>query len=219
MKISTDTINILKNFATINSNLRIHAGNELATISAQKNGFARATVTETFPREINIYDLNSLLSLLTLMEDQEIEFGESSLTVSKDGGKFEFFYAEPNVIIAPEAGKTIPVEPHFTFNMTKADVEMLNKAAAIVAAKHIVLKSVQGQVTLSVGDPKTANSNSYTRVVGKSEHDFNCILAVENFKVIADSYAVTLSKMKFLHFKHATRELAYWLALEPDSVV
>jgi alpha-beta hydrolase superfamily lysophospholipase len=153
------------------------------------------------------------------MEDQDIDFGDRSLTVSKDGGKFEYFYAEPTVIVAPEAGKNIPVEAHFEFDMTKADIEMINKAAAITTAKNVILKSVQGQVTLTIGDSAVANSNSYTRTVGSSEHSFNCILPVERLKLIPDAYHITLSKLKFLHFKSTSRDMAYWLALEPASEV
>jgi hypothetical protein len=219
MKLSTDTINVLKNFATINQNVRIHPGSQISTISPGKDVFARATVAETFPREFNIYDLSSFLALITLMEDQDIDFGDRSLTVSKDGGKFEYFYAEPTVIVAPEAGKNIPVEAHFEFDMTKNEVEMINKAAAITAAKNVILKSVQGQVSLTIGDSAVANSNSYTRIVGSSEHNFNCILPVERVKLIPDAYHITLSKLKFLHFKNTSRDLAYWLALEPASEV
>ena len=219
MKLSTDTINVLKNFATINQKVRIHPGSQISTISPGKDVFARATVTETFPREFNIYDLSSFLALITLMEDQDIDFGDRSLTVSKDGGKFEYFYAEPTVIVAPEAGKNIPVEAHFEFDMTKNEVEMINKAAAITAAKNVILKSVQGQVSLTIGDSAVANSNSYTRIVGSSEHNFNCILPVERVKLIPDAYHITLSKLKFLHFKNTSRDLAYWLALEPASEV
>lgn len=219
MKISTDTVKVLQNFATINSNIRIRPGSEISTIGPQKNIFAKATVAETFPKDFCIYDLNSLLSLLTLMEDQDIEFGESSLKISKDGGEFEYFYADESVIIAPEAGKSIAVDNHFQFKMTANDVQMLNKAAAIVGAKFISVVSSKGKVTLSVGDPKTASSNSYKRTIGDFDSDFNCRLAVENFKVVPEAYAVTVSKKKFFHFKHETKPLEYWLAMEPDSQV
>jgi hypothetical protein len=219
MKISTDTIKVLQNFAGINNNVRIRPGNELTTISPQKNIFAKATVAETFPQDFCVYDLNSLLSLLTLMEDQDIDFGDSSLKISKDGGEFEFFYADESVIIAPEAGKNIAVDTHYTFKMSSTDVQMLNKAAAIVGAKFISVVSKAGKTTLSVGDPKTASSNSYKRVLETSDHEFNCRLAVENFKVVPDAYTVTISKKKFFHFKHDTKPLQYWLAMEPDSVV
>jgi hypothetical protein len=219
MKISTDTIKLLQNFASVNNNLRIRPGKELMTISPQKNIFAKATVNETFPKDFCVYDLNSLLSLLTLMEDQDIDFGETSLKISKDGGEFEFFYADESVIIAPEAGKSIAVDNHYSFKMSSTDVLMLNKAAAIVGAKFISVVSKGGKTTLSVGDPKTASSNSYKRTLESSEHEFNCRLAVENFKVVPDAYNVTISKKKFFHFKHDTKALEYWLAMEPDSVV
>jgi hypothetical protein len=46
MKISKPTIEILKNFSQINSNILIREGNLLRTISVGMNIFARATVEE-----------------------------------------------------------------------------------------------------------------------------------------------------------------------------
>ena len=70
MQISKETIDILKNFAGVNSNILIRKGKTLATISTAKNIFAKADVAEDFPEEVAIYDLNSLLALLTVMENQ-----------------------------------------------------------------------------------------------------------------------------------------------------
>ena len=56
MKLSNGTVTVLKNFSTINQNLVIKAGNKISTMSAMKNIIAKATVEETFPREIAIYD-------------------------------------------------------------------------------------------------------------------------------------------------------------------
>ena len=103
MQISKETIDILKNFASINSNILIRKGKVLSTISTAKNIYARAEVAEDFPEEVAVYDLNSLLALLTLMENQTVDFGEKSLTMSKDNGKFEYFYSAPNVIVAAPA--------------------------------------------------------------------------------------------------------------------
>ena len=220
MKISSDTIKILQNFAGINSNIRIRPGSEISTLGPQKNIFAKATVSESFPKDFCIYDLNSLLSLLTFIPDQDIEFGDKSLKiVGKDGGEFEYFYADESVIIAPEAGKSIPVDPVYQFKVTTTEIQTINKAAAIVGAKFFSVVSAKGKVTLSVGDPKTAGSNSYRRVLGDCDVDFNCRLAVENFKALAEPYTVTVSKKKFFHFKHEAIDLQYWFAMEPDSVV
>jgi hypothetical protein len=48
MKISSETITVLQNFATINNGLQVKAGNVLQTISPGKTVVASAVVAETF---------------------------------------------------------------------------------------------------------------------------------------------------------------------------
>ena len=75
MKISHETLLILKNFATINSGIFVKQGNVLSTVSPQKNILADAIVTETFPQDFGIFDLNNFLSILSFYkEDTELEF-------------------------------------------------------------------------------------------------------------------------------------------------
>ena len=218
MKISKETINILKNFATISNNLRIYPGNELATISPQQSVFARAKVADQFPVEVCIYELNSFLDLLSYMENQEVEFGEKSLTINNNGSTFEYYYASPDVIMAPPAGKNIELDSHYTFTLTAADVALITKAAAISAAEQIVFKAEAGKAVLHVGNK--ARSLTQSKVIGTTDLTFNAVLDVNNFKVVPETYTVTLSKKKFLHFKSENKEVPeYWLALDPTSVV
>ena len=218
MKLSAATVTILKNYATINTNVLIRPGNTLSTISNAKNIFATATVPETFEREVAIYDLNSLLALLSLADDLDIQFGDKSLVINADGGHFEYFYAAANIITAaPE--KSIQIDEHFTFNMTSADVNMIIKAAAITGAPTLSIVSRGGKVVLSVADKKNDTANSYRKVVGEFDSDFDCHMAVENFKLIPDAYEVTLSKKKAIRFKHATKDLTYFLAMDPSSTI
>ena len=74
MKLSNHTTSVLKNFATINQNLVIKQGSEMTTMSAMKNIIARATVEETFPQEIAIYDLNEFLGALSLFTNPILDF-------------------------------------------------------------------------------------------------------------------------------------------------
>ena len=218
MQISKETIDILKNFAGVNSNILIRKGKTLATISTAKNIFAKADVAEDFPEEVAIYDLNSLLALLTLMENQDVEFGDKSLTISKDNGKFEYFYSSPSVIVAAP-DKSIEVDNHYQFKLTAEDVNMVMKAAGITGAPTITISSDGTTVTLTIGDKKNDTANTYKKVIGTSEHIFDCHMAVENFKIIPNSYTVTISKKKAFHFKHETKALEYFIAMEPDSKV
>ena len=69
MKLSTNTIQVLKNFASINQNLVIKEGNTISTMSAMKNIVAKAEVEETFPKQVAIYDLNEFLASLSLFKN------------------------------------------------------------------------------------------------------------------------------------------------------
>lgn len=218
MKISKETIAILQNFATISNNLRIYPGNVLATLSPQTSIFAKATVADTFPVDACIYNLGSLLELFNYMGDQEVEFGEKSLVIKNNGYSFEYRYADPTVIIAPPAGKTIELDSHYEFNLSAEDVKMINKAAGITAAENIVFEAKDGQFSIHVADK--AGSMKQSRVLGQTDLTFTAILSTENLRVIPDNYTVTLSKMKFLHFKPGnTQTPEYWLALDPKSVI
>ena len=218
MKISNDTIEVLKNFAGINTNILIREGSSLSTISTGKNIFAKAEVKETFPKEFAIYDLNSLLSLLTLMDDIDVDFGDESLKVTKGSSVFEYFYADPNIIVtAPD--KSIEVDNFFQFDLSKDDIDMILKAAAITAAPMLSIVGDGAEVTMQVGDPSTPKSNSFRQVIGNSELKFDARLAVENFKIIPGSYSVILSEKKFMFLESSKGDTKYWLALERASVI
>lgn len=218
MIISEATLEILKNLASINTNLLVREGSELRTWNASENIFVVAAVEEEFVQEFAIYELNSLLQLLSLAKGEEVEFGENSLTITKDEGTFEYFYADPSVIKAPPT-KTPVLDELFQFELLKSDIDTINKAASIVGAKTINIIAEQGIVTLVLGDPGTPGANKYKKVLGKFKGSFDAQLAIENFVVISMDYTVTLSKKKVLHFKNEDRGLQYWLALQPKSVV
>ena len=218
MQVSKETIDILKNFATINSNILIRKGKTLSTMSTAKNIFAKANVAEDFPVDVPIYDLNSLLALLTFMENQEVEFGDSSLTISKNNGKFEYFYSALNVVVAaPE--KTPELDNKFEFKLALEDVTMITKAAAITSAPRISISNNDGSVSITVGDKKNATANSYKKTIGASDVDFDCHMAVENFKITPGAYTVSISSKKAFLFKNDANSLTYLIAMEPDSKV
>ena len=50
MKLSDNTLTILKNFAGINNSILVKQGNKLRTISVAKNILAEAEIGEEFPQ-------------------------------------------------------------------------------------------------------------------------------------------------------------------------
>ena len=52
MELTENTLQILKNFSAINSNIVINEGYTLQTIAEAKNLLAKAEVVENFPKEL-----------------------------------------------------------------------------------------------------------------------------------------------------------------------
>ena len=216
MKVSKSTLDTFKNFASINTNLLVREGQTLATVSNSMSILCRASVTESFPREFAIYDLNQFLSLLTMDENADLEFGDESVTVKTGVGKFEFFYAEPSVIkAAPD--KEIPVEEMYSFSITKDNIQTIYRAASAISAPFLRVVGSGSEVFLSVGDPNTPKSNSFTMSLGASDREFDARLSIESLKVIPDNYEVTIGTKPVMKFENDDR--TYWLALDPSSKV
>lgn len=223
MKISNDTLVILKNFASINTNIVFKPGDAIATISSAKNIFAKATIKEDIPNNFAIYDLNSLLAMLTLMENQDVSFGDKCLVVSSDKGVFEYFYSNPEVVTAAPDGEIDHIDV-YKFKLTAEDIQMIMKAAAITGAPTVSVTNKNQNVSLSVSDRKNDSSNNFKKALGTAFDEFDLFIAVENLKVIPDAYEVSVAKTqngkaKFLHFRHESKQLQYWIAAEPGSIV
>jgi len=86
MKLSSDTLNVLKNFSTINGNILVKKGSKLSTISASKSVLAQANIKDNFPKDFCVYDLNQFLSVQGLFKDGEIDFTDSNI-LFKSGNK------------------------------------------------------------------------------------------------------------------------------------
>lgn len=223
MKFNNETLGLLKNFASINTNIIFKQGDVVSTISNAKNIFAKATIKETIPNEFAIYDLNSLLAMLTLMENQDVTFSDKSLVVTSDKGKFEYFYSNPEIVTGAPTNEIEHVDV-YKFKLMAEDVQMIMKAAAITGAPTVSVTNQNQNVILSVSDRKNDTASNFKKALGTAFDNFDVFIAVENLKVVPDAYEVTVAKTpngkaKFLHFKHESRQLQYWIACEPGSVV
>ena len=102
MKLSENTLTILKNFAGINQSILVKKGNKLRTISIAKNILSEAEILEEFPRDFAIYDLNQFLNGLSLHQDPDLDFsGETHITIRDGKRRVKYFYSDPNVIVSP----------------------------------------------------------------------------------------------------------------------
>jgi gp45 sliding clamp, C terminal len=214
MKLSKETTALIKNFASINSNLLLKSGNKLATISAQKNVMADATVSETFP-DFGIYDLNEFLGAMSLFEDPELDFSEKYVTIKQGSMSIKYFAADASVLTAPQKSITFP-EAEIQFSMTAAMLNMIHRTASVLRAADVSIVGDGSTITAVVGDKKNATGNSFSEPVGTTDKTFKVNLKVENLKMIPGDYAVSISSKKISRFK-GNGDLVYYVAVEADS--
>jgi len=215
MKLSKDTLALFKNFASINSNLLLKQGNALATISAQKNVMADATVGETFP-DFGIYDLNEFLGAMSLFEDPELTFEDKYVTISEGGNSIKYFAADPSVLTAPQKSLTFP-DSVIDFTMTASMLSMIHKTASVLRAADVSIVGDGSAMNIVVGDKKNATGNSYNATVGSTDKSFRVNLKVENLKMLPGDYQLSISDKKISRFQSASSDLVYYVAVEADS--
>ena len=232
MKVSGETLQTLAAFTQINGNLLIREGNIQGSVSNGKNIFCRARLEDNFPKECAIYDVKNFLDTLTFDINPELEFQEECVKVSYSDLELYHYYTHPDVIRqAPD--KDIGLEDVFySFDFTQAFQQKLKKFTKNFkdSFSWVALEAKGGLVKLNAMReqkiPKREGKFDYeyqpifSADIGKSNHEFSIRFCPKNLSAPLElDYEARLDSKKFLHLKAKDRELQYWLAAEPNSVL
>jgi hypothetical protein len=222
MKLSDHTVEVLKNFATINQNLVIKEGNELTTMSAMKNIVAKAKVEESFEKEVAIYDLNEFLASISLFTSPILDFNEGFVTIREENNpknSLKYFYSDPSVVTSPNKTITMPSK-EVSFKLNGENLNKLKRAAGVIQAPDLVLEKKNTDVFLTVKDKKNDTANTFSIDVDTvaDGSDFKFYFKVENLKLMDGDYEVDISSKNISHLESSNKDVEYWVALEPESV-
>lgn len=216
MKISKDTLAILKNFATINGNLLIKKGSVLSTMNVQKNVLADANVSETFPIEFGIYDTNEFLGVIGLFNEPEIEFKEKYATFKEGSSSVKFYAADQSVLTVPQKQVKFP-SSEVEFDLSMSQLATIQKTAAVLRAVDVSVIGKDGTLSIIVGDLKNATANNFNIDIGTTEKEFTANLKIENLKLMAQDYKVSISSKKISRFSNVDGNMVTYIALESTS--
>jgi len=216
MKLSTETISVLKNFSTINANLMVKSGSSLSTMSAMKNIVAKADVTEEFPSDFAIYDLNEFLSALSLFGRPDLEFNNDFVIITEEGTSksLKYWFSDPSVVTTPSKEISMP-STELTFNLSSDTLNEITKAAAVIGVPDMALSG--GKLMVTDKKNSTANAFETSLDVGDVAAEYKFWFKVENLKVMPGAYDVEVSSKKISHFTNTKLGVQYWIALEPES--
>ena len=221
MKLSEHTVDVLKNFATINQNLVIKEGSTLTTMSAMKNIVAKAEVEESFDKEVAIYDLNEFLASISLFANPVLEFDDGFVTIKEENNpknSLKYFYSDPSVVTSPNKTITMPSK-EVSFKLNGENLNKLKRAAGVIQAPDLVLEKKNTDVFLTVKDKKNDTANTFSIDVDTvaDGSDFKFFFKVENLKLMDGDYDVDISSKNISHLASSNKDVEYWVALEPES--
>ena len=217
MKISSETQAILKNFATINSGIKVGAGNQLTTISNMKNILAVANVPETFNQEFSIYNLVEFLGAISLTDNPDFNFSEASLSITDADTSLTYFYASEGMVMSPEKMITMP-DAEINIELSSTLLTELQKAASVLGVNDLIMTSDGSKIELQVTDKKNPTSNTFSRIVGEGNGStFTMNFKIENLKLFSGDYNVEVTSKGISKFSHTSTNLQYFIATEADS--
>ena len=221
MELSENTLNVLKNFSGVNQNMMIRTGNTIKTISEARTVLATAKVSEEFPIDFGIYDLNEFIGVLSLVDTPRLDFKDEFVVVNDSTGrsKVKYFFSSEDTLTSPQKDITMP-ESNVKFTLDNDTMNKLKRAASTLGHGEVSISGQDGVLSLSVVDSQNMTSNAFSiDVDGEFDKDavFNFILSINNLKILPGDYEVAISSKLISQFSHKSLDVKYWIALEKTS--
>ena len=215
MRLSKETYNILKNFAAINSNILIQPGNVLKTVSAGKNIYVEAKVTEDFDIDVPIWDLNKFLGIVSMFNNPDLEFHDTHVVITNGRSSVTYYYSEPSLLTVPTREIKMPATVT-RFELDEKDLNEILKASSVLQVSDLRMVGADGKFTISVDDSGQSTSNSFEIVIDENYtgKDFEGTVNVSEMKFIPGSYSVELTDTIISKFTHKSLDLSYYIAIK-----
>ena len=218
MQLSQDTLTLLSNFGSINPNMVLKPGQKLKTISEAKNILAIADIVEDFPADMGIYDLNEFLATHSLVEDAQLVFEENACLIKNNTNKVKYFFAEPSILTSPDKDITMP-NADVVVTLTEEAISQIRKAASVLGHIDIAIEGNADGMSVKVFDTKDTSGNTYEMSLGPNETglNFSFVMNIANMKILDGEYTVSISSKLISNWKHNTKPVEYFIALEKSS--
>ena len=226
MKLSPNTITVLKNFYNINQSIRFTPGNVLKTMSSGQSIIGQAKLDIKIPESFGIYDLSRFLNAVGLFEDPELEIVDTFVKISDDRSTILYNTAGEKSIKVPEKALNLPAEVPCHFTLTHDDTQKLFKAIAILGMPEIAIIGDGKKLSVKGLDSEGKVEDSFSLNIGDTKNKYKAIFKIDNInKILPGDYDVRIASLSdsrgdsvnVSHFKSLTDKVEYWIAVSSNS--
>jgi hypothetical protein len=217
LKLTKETVEILKSFSIINSNLVIRPGNKFSTLSSNKAIMAEYEGVDKFDETVAIFNLSEFLGVYSYFTDPEIDFDTKMLTISQNKQQVKYLYADENVLIVPKKSITMPTID-VTVNLTKDLIAQLQKMASILSVEDFAIVGDGKSVFAQVLDKKNPSANTFEiDLEVDNPQTFTIFFKIDNMRMYPADYKVEISSKKISKWSAQGLNLIVYIAAEADS--
>lgn len=214
MKISKQTISILKNFSSIANSIMVDEPGLLKTISHPVNNIiAIAHIEEELP-EFGIYNLDEFVNIVSSLDPDKVEFDfRKDHVIIKDGPvSIRYFFCDPQHVYnkVSNADKVLGFsEFGASFRLTRVELGNIMKFSKVInfgtnnddeKVLHIEMKDGVGTMTLQNDSNDLMNS---FKMDFSGQGDCDCRMKLSSMVFIPGDYDVFVSS-KMIKFSAGT---------------
>ena len=225
MKLSNDTITILKNFSEINPNLMIKSGNILTTHDHGCTMYSTAQIGEMFDckRDFGIYDLKEFLQTIAMFRDPELTFEENYVDIidTQDASvRTRYYRADDDVLKESTVFRRVNLDklPPATaaFDLSNTNLKRVERACGVLKCPDVRFVGKNGKIIAVVYDKSNAIPNTFTvdLVEGYTGNDFDLHVTQKKLVMIDGDYHCEIIDNRALKCKHVNKNLYYLITFD-----
>jgi len=215
MKLNENTLNVLKNFSTINQSLVFQEGNELSTVSGNKTILAKAKVKDSFPQKFCVYDLNRLLGVISIHDDPELTFTKTHVDIGSGNRVTSYVYTNESLVVKPPEKELVLPSAEVDITLEQGDFEDIMKAANVLSSTEISIVGDGKNISIIAQDVADSSAGKHSITVDETDKTFSFNFKVENMKMMRGTYNVKVSQKGLAQFIGESVE--YFIAIENSS--
>ena len=207
MKISEDTLKMLKWMATVNGGIKIDPGNEIYSKAESQAMACKCEISETFEKPFVTTNLQKFLSLVDLIDDPDFEFNDDSVIITSGDGKNKVRFLQSNPALVNQSNK-VPRDQEgiaLEFRLHSEDLQKVFNSAKVLCVSDITLHTKDGNIFMTVSNKSMNNSSDYVDIkvgtVGDEDLNVSFAFKKQNLKLIQDyDYEVTVYSVGLAKF-------------------
>lgn len=222
VRLSKETIDILKGVYAINQTLKIVADKaEIRTVNDIKTIAMQTPIAETLPRTFCIYDVREFIGVVGIITNPVLDFTNDKFVIikSEDGSqKLKYVDGAESLINSYfEKDFKLPSED-LTVEVKAQQLKAVMNAATTLKLEYIGFKSADGKIVLSAFDRNNGSgddTNGFSIEVGDTAHTFDMFYKTDALSVLDGDCKFIISERKVSQVTNGGK--VFFMALDSNS--